>query len=260
MFSNQMKLLFLVVFFSLAICANGQKKRVKENATPPKPPPVKKSSAEKTNTVVNYTAYIDVSDKSEFKVTFAAANNGQSNFDQIFWIENLFSSLNSKNQKTNLTEIIVRPSMELSFGKLTEVLKKIRNSANQTIRVQLDNDVLAEISKPLPKTVKPNPLFLLVKLEADGKVSINNESLGSIDDMSQLQNLLAKIFDERINNGVFREGTNEVDKEVFLTIPNTFNLLALKKLARGVRDSGAYPISLQIDESVMIMQIEAIEK
>jgi len=259
MLSNQIKPLFLLIIFSFVIPVAAQKKRVRVSEdVPPKPPPVKKQSAGKTAEVVKYAAYIDVYDDSEFKVTFVPSDDTQSNSGKSVWVENLFSSLNSKNQKTNLSEIIVRPSMSLSFGELSDFLKKIRSSASQQVKVQLDEDILAEISKPLSKTIKPNPLFLLVNLEADGKVSLNNEPSGSIDDLLQLQTFLTKIFNDRMNYGVFREGTNEVNKEVFIKVPNTVKLLELKNLARGVRDSGAVPIGLQIDDFIRTDVIEKL--
>lgn len=256
-----MKLLFILVFFSMIMCVNGQKKRVKaDSEAPPKPPPVKKNSAVTTNAAAKYVAIVEIDESSKIKVSFEDLYYLESYSDKTAWAENLFSSLNSKNQKPNLSEIIFRPSMNLSFGELSDVIKKIRNSANQPIKVQIDNDISAEISKPLIKTVKPNPLFLLVNLTADGKVSLNNEPLGSIDELSKLQNLLMKVFDDRTNNGVFREGTNEVDKEVFIIVPDSTKMPEIKKLAKGLIDAGANPIGLQIDDFVRTTSVEEIAK
>lgn len=60
---------------------------------------------------------------------------------------------------------------------------------------------------------KPNPLILVARLDAAGKIKLNNEPPMEI---GKLKTLLTKIFDERGKNGVFAEGTNEVAREIIL--------------------------------------------
>ena len=57
---------------------------------------------------------------------------------------------------------------------------------------------------------RPDPLTLVVKL-VNGKPTMNNEPYNDLD---QLTRKLREIFKDREANGVFREGTNEVEKTV----------------------------------------------
>ncbi len=67
--------------------------------------------------------------------------------------------------------------------------------------------------------VKPNPLFLVVKVEDDGKLTLNNEPEGNLSNTKTLSDHLQTIFREREANGVFREGSNEVEKAVIIVMP-----------------------------------------
>jgi hypothetical protein len=67
--------------------------------------------------------------------------------------------------------------------------------------------------------VKPNPLFLVVKLDEHDKLSLNNEPAGTILDTEPLTTQLQEIFKAREENGVFRENSNEIDKDVTIVMP-----------------------------------------
>ena len=110
-----------------------------------------------------------------------------------------------------------------------------------------------EVKLPQPKNtseiVKPNPLVLLVSiLDKDGKLMLNREDMGTISGTSKLEDTLANIFKDRESNGVFREGTNEVEKEVFLKVSKSVKYRDFIKLVEAVKIAGAEPIGIQIDE------------
>src|SRR5580765_5269408 len=68
--------------------------------------------------------------------------------------------------------------------------------------------------------VKPNPLTLVVAINRDSKaVTLNNDPFGDVSDPEKLTNKLREIFKEREANGAFREGTNEVEKTLFVKAP-----------------------------------------
>src|SRR5687768_7240454 len=68
--------------------------------------------------------------------------------------------------------------------------------------------------------VKPNPLTLVVAINRDTKqVTLNNEPYGDVADTERLKNKLLEVFKERETQGVFREGTNEIEKTIFLKSP-----------------------------------------
>ncbi len=96
---------------------------------------------------------------------------------------------------------------------------------------------------------KPNPLTLVVAInKADMKVTLNNEDMGNISDMSGLTNKLLQTFKEREANGAFREGTNEVEKTIFIKSPRSVRYGAVVNVIDAVKQAGANPIGLQIDD------------
>ena len=97
--------------------------------------------------------------------------------------------------------------------------------------------------------VKPNPLTLVVAINRETRVlSLNNESAGTIDDPSALTGKLSSIFEQRSTNGVFREGTNEVEKTIFIKSPTLAKYGDVVKVIDAAKMAGASPIGLQIDD------------
>ncbi len=109
--------------------------------------------------------------------------------------------------------------------------------------------VPAEPKPDQQQNAKPNPLTLVVSVnKSDRKVTLNKEPAGDISDMSSLTTQLSQIFKERENNGVFREGTNEVEKTVFIKSPRTIKYGDVVNVIDAVKQAGAQPIGLQIDD------------
>lgn len=96
---------------------------------------------------------------------------------------------------------------------------------------------------------KPNPLTLVVAVnKSDMKITLNNDAVGDVSDASGLTNKLSQIFKDRENNGVFREGSNEVEKTVFIKSPRSVKYGDVVKIIDAVKIAGAQPIGLQIDD------------
>jgi len=104
--------------------------------------------------------------------------------------------------------------------------------------------------KPDDQTIaKPNPLTLVVAInKADKKLTLNNESLGDVSNTDDLTNRLTAIFKEREANGSFREGTNEVEKTLFIKSPRSVRYGDVVRVIDAVKQAGAQPIGLQIDD------------
>lgn len=97
--------------------------------------------------------------------------------------------------------------------------------------------------------VKPNPLTLVVGINRDTRaITLNNEPVGNVDDPSPLTNKLAEIFKQRENNGVFREGTNQVEKTIFIKSPKSVRYGDVVKVIDAAKIAGAEPIGLQVDD------------
>ena len=105
--------------------------------------------------------------------------------------------------------------------------------------------------KPQDQTIvpKPNPLTLVVGINnADKKITLNNEPAGDVSNASDLTARLTAIFKDRETNGVLREGTNEVEKTVFIKSPRSTKYGEVVRVIDAVKQAGAQPIGLQIDD------------
>lgn len=97
--------------------------------------------------------------------------------------------------------------------------------------------------------VKPNPLTLVVAVNKDTKaITLNNEPFGDVTDTEKLQNKLREVFTQREQNGTIREGTNEVEKTVFIKSPKSVRYGDVVKVIDAVKSVGASPIGLQVDD------------
>ena len=105
--------------------------------------------------------------------------------------------------------------------------------------------------KPNEQTVvpKPNPLTLVVGISnSDKKITLNNEAAGDVSNASDLTTRLTNIFKEREAGGVLREGTNEVEKTVFIKSPRSMKYGDVVRVIDAVKQAGAQPIGLQVDD------------
>ncbi len=108
-------------------------------------------------------------------------------------------------------------------------------------------------AEPKPDQVqvnpKPNPLTLVVAInKSDRKITLNNEPAGDVTNPADLTARLSTIFKERESQGVFRDGTNEVEKTLFIKSPRSIRYGDVVKVIDAVKQSGAQPIGLQIDD------------
>ncbi|MBP6003053.1 MAG: biopolymer transporter ExbD [Pyrinomonadaceae bacterium] len=109
--------------------------------------------------------------------------------------------------------------------------------------------VPAEPKNEPQANVKPNPLTLVVAINKDTKaVTLNNDTFGDVSDTEKLGDKLREIFKQREDNGVLREGTNEVEKTLFIKSPKTVRYGDVVKVIDAAKAAGASPIGLQIDD------------
>lgn len=95
---------------------------------------------------------------------------------------------------------------------------------------------------------RPNPLTLVVTLDSNLKMKLNDKEMGDTSDTSTLSGTLAQVFKDRENSGTFREGTNEVEKTLFIKAPRSVKYGEVVKVIDAVKVAGAQPIGLQIDD------------
>lgn len=97
--------------------------------------------------------------------------------------------------------------------------------------------------------LKPNPNTLIVFVQRDGgKLRLNQDDIGDVSDTAPLTAKLEEVFKDRESRGVLREGTNEVEKTVFIKAPKSVKYGDVVKAIDAVKMAGAQPIGLQIDD------------
>lgn len=97
--------------------------------------------------------------------------------------------------------------------------------------------------------LKPNPNTLIVFVNREGaKLRLNQDDIGDISDTAPLTAKLEEVFKIREQTGVLREGTNEVEKTVFIKAPKSVKYGDVVKAIDAVKLAGAQPIGLQIDD------------
>lgn len=108
--------------------------------------------------------------------------------------------------------------------------------------------VPAEPKDELQNDARPNPLTLVVTIDNNQKIKLNADDMGTVSDTSNLSTKLSQTFKERENAGVFKDGTNEVEKTIFIKAPRASRYNDVVKVIDAVKAAGAQPIGLQIDD------------
>ena len=105
-----------------------------------------------------------------------------------------------------------------------------------------------EIPDPIPKSLPNDDSIFLVSLELDGTLKINSEFNGNLQNPEILKRRLKGIFAEREKAGVFEPGNWKIVKAVVIKAPLSADYGEVVKVIDTVKESGADPIVLQIDE------------
>lgn len=105
-------------------------------------------------------------------------------------------------------------------------------------------------SESIKQSIQPtaDPRTLIVSVNPDFSLKINNQKdFGTVAEPQNLIVKLSQTFKDRTENSVFRDGTNEIEKTVFIKAPRNLPYGEIAKVVDAVKQSGAYPIGLQID-------------
>jgi biopolymer transport protein ExbD len=105
-----------------------------------------------------------------------------------------------------------------------------------------------EENKDDRQILKPNPLYLVVSIDKSGALRLNMDSMGDVTNTETLINKLTEIFKDRESNGVFREGTNEVEKTVFIKASQSLKYGDVVKVIDALKQAGTQPVGIQIDD------------
>jgi biopolymer transport protein ExbD len=113
-------------------------------------------------------------------------------------------------------------------------------------------------SEPSPENGKTNPRTLAVIVGNDSSLMLNREiGLGTVAEPGRLIERLRQVFAERIANGDVSESfasdnerpfPDHVERTVFIKAPREASYGSVARVVDAVKQAGAYPISLQIDQ------------
>jgi biopolymer transport protein ExbD len=104
---------------------------------------------------------------------------------------------------------------------------------------------------------QPNPYTLVVAVGSDSSLRINSENGGTVEEPGMLIARLKGVFAERLQNGAYSESAandpnlsedEKIEKTVFVKAPRSLDYGRVAKVIDAVKQSGARPISLQIDD------------
>jgi biopolymer transport protein ExbD len=99
--------------------------------------------------------------------------------------------------------------------------------------------------------LEPNPYTLVVAVDANKNLHLNKEkNLGSTENPENLIAKLQETFQKRTENEVYSQSSDgkTIEKTVFIKAPKTIDYGSVAKVVDAVKQAGAEPISLQIDD------------
>jgi biopolymer transport protein ExbD len=144
----------------------------------------------------------------------------------------------------------IEPSVDLKT--VFELLKIARNGASELSVEFAEFSYLRIPPEPDDRSrtedLMPNPLFLIAALDTKGAVTLNNEASGTDKDLSTIESKLRDIFKERERQGIFRENTNDVEKTVFVRVPESARFADLISFAKAISRSGADSLWLAMEK------------
>lgn len=158
--------------------------------------------------------------------------------------------------------VFIEGARTLRYSTVTSLLRIIRNADVEKVGLVVEKKLerpdsgrycfhltLETGGRPGPlKVTKPNPLTLVVALDTALRTTINNEPFGNVSDTLPIVSKLSDIFKQRESNGAFREGTNEIEKTVWIKAPEGVGYGDVVKLIDAVKMSGASPIAVLLDD------------
>ncbi len=165
--------------------------------------------------------------------------------------------------KTNPSErqlLYLNADSQTEFGDVVKMLSTIRKENIENIGLIVGANgktdgrfSMLKVKIPAePKDedvpVRPNPLTLVIAISKVGKIKLNNED--AVND-NEVKAKLTQIFKDRESKGIFRAGSNDVEKTVSVKGPRSANYLSIVKLVDAAIGAGAAPVNLQIDDLEM---------
>ncbi|MEP6636829.1 MAG: biopolymer transporter ExbD [Acidobacteriota bacterium] len=112
-------------------------------------------------------------------------------------------------------------------------------------------------SKPDDRVVTPDTRTLVVTIDADHTLKLNAlTGMGTVEDAGKLAETLARLFQERYQNHVYRDDmrmrtdvreVDRIEKTVFIKAPRSISYGDVAKVIDSIKGAGANPVGLQLD-------------
>lgn len=242
LFTNILLVLLLGTF-----PASAQKK--KPRSAPKKIIVVENPPAESMPEIKDFAFVVNIDKNSNLTLQAQKKEDSDvlTNASDVKTLKTIFSG--GFNTKGSLSPIlIVKAHSSINYSDLLSVINAFRVSPKQQAKVEISKDFYAFVPPKMRKNspLRPNPLFLLVELDKNGKLNVNNEPM---DDLNHLQKFLAQIFKDRADNGVIREGTNLTETTVLIKALPTVKFAEVIKIAEALKETGSTLIGLWVDEA-----------
>jgi biopolymer transport protein ExbD len=123
-------------------------------------------------------------------------------------------------------------------------------------RFQADIPTQRDPNEDLSK-LKPNPLTLVVSIASDLSIKLNENSVGSVNDVAPLAQRLALVFAQRKEQRAYKIGMetrtdlkedDRIEKTVFVKAPRSLKYGDVVKVIDAIKGAGANPVGLQVDD------------
>ena len=112
-------------------------------------------------------------------------------------------------------------------------------------------------SPPDDRPLPPNINTLVVIVDPDRSLKLNGlTDMGTVDDMTKLNQKLSSLFEERLKNHAYRSDMatrtdlterDRIERTVFIKAPRSLSYGDVARVIDGLKGSGAEPIGLQLD-------------
>jgi hypothetical protein len=150
-------------------------------------------------------------------------------------------------------EAIVESDQSGTLSDLLRVARTVRDLGAKPLSFRVTDsagtfDVMIPVSADPNEDIanlRPSPLTLLVRLDADGRLTLNGDRQKS---QHALLVRLKEIFRQRQKMKAYRPGSNEVEATLFLEPRPGVSLATAVDLLRVLHHIGANPLGLKIDD------------
>lgn len=99
------------------------------------------------------------------------------------------------------------------------------------------------LEEPGPRPPKMGALVLQVNVDKVGKINLNKKVVSE----SELAAQLKTTFETRKKRRIFRQGSREVEKTVYLRLNQSTEYQVMLRVLKSINSSGAYPICIELD-------------